>query len=221
MSIYTDLVQLTNKYDATLLAVSKTKPIEDITALYIKGQRVFAENKVQEMAEKYEALPKDIQWHLIGHLQTNKVKYIVPFVHTIHSVDSLKLLQEIQKEASKIYRRVNVLLQLYIATEETKFGLSYTEAQEILDVVAANPDEYNYINICGVMGMASFTDNQVQIRKEFADLKNSFTLLKNTYFPFTTDFKHISMGMSSDYEIALQEGSTMIRIGSLLFGSRN
>jgi PLP dependent protein len=214
------LQTLVHQYDATLLAVSKTKPVQDITALYIKGQRAFAENKVQEMAEKYEALPKDIQWHLIGHLQTNKVKYIVPFVHMIHSVDSLKLIQEIQKEAAKIYRRVNILLQLYVATEDTKFGLSYLEAQEILEVVAANPNDYNYINICGVMGMASYTDNQTQIHTEFADLKNSFTLLKNTYFPFSADFKHISMGMSSDYEIALQEGSTMIRIGSLLFGQR-
>ena len=220
MDTLVKLQALVRQYDATLIAVSKTKPVNDIMSLYLHGQRVFAENKVQEMCEKYEQLPKDIQWHLIGHLQTNKVKYIVPFVHTIHSVDSLKLVQEIQKEAAKIYRRVNVFLQLYIANEDTKFGLSYVEAQEILDAIAATPEDYNYINICGVMGMATYTYDELQIKKEFADLKNSFLLLKNTYFPFTTDFKHISMGMSSDYEIALQQGSTMIRIGSLLFGSR-
>jgi PLP dependent protein len=220
MTAYQSLLQTATNGNALLLAVSKTKPIEDIKALYIQGQLAFAENKVQEMVEKYEALPKELQWHLIGHLQTNKVKYIVPFVHTIHSVDSLKLIQEIQKEAAKIYRRINILLQFYIATEETKFGLTYLEAQEILEVIAANPDEYEYINIVGVMGMASFTDDKNKIRQEFADLKNIFLLLKNTYFPFQSDFKHISMGMSSDYEIALQEGSTIIRIGSLLFGAR-
>jgi PLP dependent protein len=220
MSTYKELLQITNQHQALLLAVSKTKPVEDIEPLYLAGQRAFAENKVQEMCEKYEQLPKDIQWHLIGHLQSNKVKYIASFVHLIHSVDSLKLLQEIQKEGAKIYRRINVLLQFHISTEETKFGLSYLEAKDILDIVSANPDAYNFVNICGVMGMASFTDNQDQVQKEFADLKNTFTLLKNTYFPFASDFKEISMGMSGDYAMALQQGSTMIRIGSLLFGER-
>jgi PLP dependent protein len=220
MSTFLELQRAAKQASALLVAVSKTKPIEDIKGLYLQGQRAFAENKVQEMCDKYEVLPKDIQWHFVGHLQSNKVKYIVSFVHTIHSVDSLKLLQEIQKEAEKIYRRVNVLLQFHIADEETKYGLSYLEAQDILNVIAANPEAYNYINICGVMGMATFTDDTEKVRKEFASLKNMFALLKNTYFPMVSDFKEVSMGMSSDYAIALQEGSTMIRIGSLLFGHR-
>jgi PLP dependent protein len=220
MSTFLELQRAAKQASALLVAVSKTKPIEDIKGLYLQGQRAFAENKVQEMCDKYEVLPKDIQWHFVGHLQSNKVKYIVSFVHTIHSVDSLKLLQEIQKEAEKIYRRVNVLLQFHIADEETKYGLSYLEAQDILNVIAANPEAYNYINICGVMGMATFTDDTEKVRKEFASLKNMFALLKNTYFPMVSDFKEVSMGMSGDYAIALQEGSTMIRIGSLLFGHR-
>ena len=220
MNNYQLLLETTKAKDAALIAVSKTKPIEDIKVVYLQGQRIFAENKVQEMCEKYEHLPKDIQWHLIGHLQTNKVKYIIPFVHTIQSVDSLKLLQEIQKEAKKIFRRINILLQFHIATEETKFGLSLPEAQDILEGLQANPELYDCINICGVMGMASFTDDAAQVRKEIASLKNMFIILKNTYFPFTSSFKEISMGMSGDYQIALEEGSTMIRVGSLLFGSR-
>jgi pyridoxal phosphate enzyme (YggS family) len=220
MNNYQLLLDATKAKDAALIAVSKTKPIEDIKVVYLQGQRIFAENKVQEMCEKYEQLPKDIQWHLIGHLQTNKVKYIIPFVHTIQSVDSLKLLQEIQKEAKKIFRRINILLQFHIATEETKFGLSLPEAQDILEGLQSNPELYDCINICGVMGMASFTDDAAQVRKEFASLKNMFIILKNTYFPFTSSFKEISMGMSGDYQIALEEGSTMIRVGSLLFGSR-
>jgi PLP dependent protein len=220
MSTFLDLQRATKQAGALMIAVSKTKPVEDIKPLYLQGQRAFAENKVQEMCDKYDVLPKDIQWHFVGHLQSNKVKYIVPFVHTIHSVDSLKLLQEIQKEAEKIYRRVNVLLQFHIADEETKYGLSYLEAQDILNVIAANPEAYCYINICGVMGMATFTDDANKVRNEFASLKNMFTLLKNTYFPMVSDFKEVSMGMSGDYAIALQEGSTMIRIGSLLFGHR-
>ena len=220
MNNYQLLLDATKAKDAALIAVSKTKPIEDIKVVYLQGQRIFAENKVQEMCEKYEHLPKDIQWHLIGHLQTNKVKYIIPFVHTIQSVDSLKLLQEIQKEAKKIFRRINILLQFHIATEETKFGLSLPEAQDILERLQANPELYDCINICGVMGMASFTDDAAQVRKEFASLKNMFIILKNTYFPFTSSFKEISMGMSGDYQIALEEGSTMIRVGSLLFGNR-
>jgi PLP dependent protein len=139
----------------------------------------------------------------------------------IHSVDSLKLLQEIQKEGAKIFRRINVLLQFHIAIEETKFGLSYLEAQDILDIVKANPNEYNFVNICGVMGMASFTENKEQVKQEFANLKNIFILLKNTYFPFASDFTEVSMGMSGDFEMAIEQGSTMVRIGSLLFGVRS
>jgi PLP dependent protein len=218
--MYQQLLQDVQKHNATLIAVSKTKPVADIKALYLLGQRHFGENKVQELVDKYESLPKDIQWHLIGHLQTNKVKYIVPFVHLIHSVDSIKLLREIQKEAAKIYRNVSVLLQLYVATEETKFGLSLTEAQELLDEYHQNKEQYNYINICGIMGMASFTDNTAQVQQEFKTLRNNFQILKDTYFPFDNKFREISMGMSGDYAMALAEGSTMIRVGSLLFGAR-
>ncbi len=217
MNILQQLIDTTQQYQAQLIAVSKTKPIEAIKELYVKGQLHFGENRVQELCEKYEALPKDIRWHLIGHLQSNKVKYIVPFVHCIHSIDSLKLLQEVQKEGAKIFRRVNVLLQFHIAQEETKFGLNLTEAQEILEVVKANPQHFEYVNIIGVMGMATFTNNQTQIAEEFASLQNCFTILKNTYFPLQSTFTEISMGMSSDYQLALENGSTMVRVGSLLF----
>jgi PLP dependent protein len=218
--MYQSILQKTHQHSATLVAVSKTKPHEDIKALYQQGQRHFGENKVQELCDKYEALPKDIAWHLIGHLQSNKVKYIVPFVHLIHSVDSIKLLAEIQKEAAKIYRTVDVLIQLYVATEETKFGLSLTEAQELLEEFTTKPEQYSFVNIVGIMGMASFTDNTAQVKEEFKTLRNYFQILKDTFFPFTSKFKEISMGMSGDYELALQEGSTMIRVGSLIFGAR-
>jgi PLP dependent protein len=205
-------------FNAQLIAVSKTKPAEDIKALYHKGQLHFGENKVQELVDKYESLPKDIKWHLIGHLQSNKVKYIVPFVHCIHSIDSIKLLQEVEKEAAKIYRNVDVLIQFHIATEDTKYGLSLLEAKDLCEhFKTAN---YTYAKIRGVMGMATFTDNQQQISKEFEILKGYFTYLKDVYFPFDNHFKEISMGMSSDYPLALQAGSTMVRIGSLLFGNR-
>jgi pyridoxal phosphate enzyme (YggS family) len=217
---YKAIVEECNKHQAQLIAVSKTKPVIDIKQLYVHGQIAFGENKVQELCEKYDALPKDIQWHLIGHLQTNKVKYIVSFVHCIHSVDSLKLIDEIQKEAAKIYRRVNILLQFHIAEEETKFGLNLNEAIELLEFVQANNEKYNYVNIVGVMGMASFTEDENKIASEFKALNQIFLNLKNTFFPFQNSFKEISMGMSSDYKIALKEGSTMVRIGSLLFGSR-
>jgi PLP dependent protein len=218
--MYPQILEEARCAKATLIAVSKTKPIEDLKTLYHQGQKHFGENKVQELCDKYESLPKDIHWHLIGHLQSNKVKYIVPFVHLIHSVDSMKLLNEIQKEAAKIYRRVDVLLQLHIATENTKFGLSYTEADEMLQIVNASPDLYSYTNIVGIMGMASFTENASQVTEEFATLKNYFQLLKDNYYPFDSKFKEISMGMSGDYKLALQNGSTMIRVGSLIFGSR-
>lgn len=202
----------------TLVAVSKTKPAEAIQELYDQGQRAFGENKVQELTWKYEALPKDIEWHAIGHLQTNKVKYIAPFVALIHSVDSLKLLKEIEKQGRKNDRVIEVLLQFHIAEEDTKFGLDLSEAQEIL-----NSDFYKNsknIKVVGVMGMATFTDDTDQVRNEFRRLKNIFIELKKEFFAGDDSFKEISMGMSGDYEIAAEEGSTMVRIGSLLFGAR-
>ncbi len=199
----------------TLVAVSKTKPTSDLQVAYEAGQRDFGENKVQELVDKYAVLPKDIRWHMIGHLQTNKVKYIVPFVHLIHGVDSLKLLQEIEKQASKVGRKVNTLLQYYIAQEESKFGLSAEELEEIIK----NKADFPHINFCGLMGMASFTDDQNIVFKEFSTLKNVFdTLQLNNTFGET--FKTLSMGMSGDYAIAIECGSTMVRVGSSIFGSR-
>ncbi|HLP54601.1 MAG TPA: YggS family pyridoxal phosphate-dependent enzyme [Fluviicola sp.] len=214
------LVDLRTKIpaDVQLIAVSKTKPVELIREVYQAGQRAFGENKVQEMTEKYEQLPKDIQWHLIGHLQTNKVKYIAPFVHLIHAVDSLKLLQEIEKQAAKCGRVIPCLLQFHIAEEETKFGLDFSEAEEILQ--SREFIEMQHVQIVGLMGMASYTDNQEQIRDEFRNLNNYFQIIKSHYFKFNPDFKHLSMGMSGDFELAIEEGSTMVRIGSTLFGSR-
>lgn len=214
------LVDLRTKIpaDVQLIAVSKTKPVELIREVYQAGQRAFGENKVQEMTEKYEQLPKDIQWHLIGHLQTNKVKYIAPFVHLIHAVDSLKLLQEIEKQAAKCGRVIPCLLQFHIAEEETKFGLDFSEAEEILQ--SREFIEMQHVQIVGLMGMASYTENQEQIRDEFRNLNNYFQIIKSHYFKFNPDFKHLSMGMSGDFELAIEEGSTMVRIGSTLFGSR-
>lgn len=203
-----------------LVAVSKTKPVEEIMPIYNKGQRIFGENKVQEMVDKYEQMPKDIQWHLIGHLQTNKVKYIAPFVSMIHSIDSLKLLDEVEKQAAKNNRVIDVLLQMHVAHEETKFGLDETELVELLDYYLANSTNYAHVNIVGIMGMATNTDDENQIRKEFNQLKGIFLHIKNSYFLNKKDFTEISMGMSSDYKIAIEEGSTMVRIGSLLFGNR-
>ncbi len=201
-----------------LIAVSKTKHASDIQTLYDAGQRAFGENKVQELVDKYEVLPKDIQWHLIGHLQTNKVKYIAPFVHLIHGVDSFKLLKEINKEATKNKRIIPCLLQFHIAQEETKFGFSFEEAQEMLE--SNEFIELQHINIHGVMGMASFTEDTQLIHEEFQTLHNYFQLIKSHYFKFNPDFKELSMGMSSDYQIAMEEGSTMVRVGSTIFGSR-
>lgn len=201
-----------------LVAVSKTKSVEEIMPIYAAGQRVFGENKVQEICEKYEVMPKDIDWHLIGHLQTNKVKYIAPFVAMIHAVDSLKLLVEINKQATKNERIIPCLLQFHIADEQSKFGLSIGEATELL-----TNDSYkslNNIQLVGVMGMATFTDDTVQIHKEFKTLKSLFEELKATHFSTDSNFKEISMGMSGDYEIAIEEGSTIVRIGSKIFGSR-
>lgn len=205
-------------YGARLVAVSKTKPVEDILQLYHAGQRIFGENKVQELVSKYEALPKDIEWHLIGHLQTNKVKYVAPFVSLIQSVDSLKLLQEIDKQAAKNNRTINCLLQVYIASEETKFGLDETELISLL-----NSSEFaalNNIRICGLMGMATNTTNERQIESEFARLKNIFNTLQSRYFTQAPYFCELSMGMSSDYQLALQQGATLVRVGSILFGTR-
>lgn len=201
-----------------LIAVSKTKPVEDILQLYNAGQRIFGENKVQEICAKYEQLPEDIEWHLIGHLQTNKVKYVAPFVRLIHSVDSLKLLIEIDKQAKKNNRVIDVLLQIYIADEETKFGLSEKEATALLQSPAYNT--LQHVRICGLMGMATNTDDEAKINAEFASLQQFFLQLKSVFFSGQTFFKELSMGMSSDYKIALQHGATYVRIGSRLFGER-
>ena len=202
-----------------LVAVSKTKPVEDLQEAYDAGQRVFGENHALEMRDKHEVLPKDIDWHFIGHLQTNKIKYIVSYVKLIHSIDTFNLLQAVNKEAVKHNRVVDCLLQFHIAEEETKFGLDMAEAEEILnsDIFKAMKN----IQICGVMGMATNTDDMTQVRKEFHHLKEIFTTLKSKYFADCEWFKEISMGMSHDYPIAIEEGSTMVRVGSKIFGERN
>ena len=202
----------------SLIAVSKTKPVSDLQEAYDAGQRAFGENKVQELVDKYEVLPKDIEWHLIGHLQTNKVKYIAPFVHLIHAVDILKLLMEINKHAEKNERKIDVLLQFHIAQEETKFGLSLEEAQELIGSAAFKSCQH--IRVVGVMGMASFVEDEQQIHGEFHTLKGIFDELRSSNFKDLSYFKEISMGMSGDYQIAMEEGSTMIRVGSSIFGGR-
>lgn len=213
------LVKTLEEHRVTLVAVSKTHPPERILTLYEEGLRIFGENRAQELVAKREALPKDIEWHLIGHLQTNKVKSIAPFVRLIHSVDSLHLLQEIEKQASLSWRVIDCLLQFHIATEETKFGLTPEEAVALLDSEAFRAMQS--VRICGVMGMASFSDNEDQVRSEFRHLHQIFQDLKIRYFANSPWFREISMGMSSDWEIAVAEGSTMVRIGSLLFGERS
>ena len=201
-----------------LVAVSKTKPVSDIMNAYNKGQRYFGENRVQELLNKKELLPPDIKWHLIGHLQSNKVKYIVPFISMIQSVDSYKLLITINSEAIKIKKVVDCLLQIHIAAEETKFGFTMYELNESLqsDIIL----KLSNVRICGVMGMATFTSDTDQVKKEFRYLRDCFHSLKDTYFKTSTYFKEISMGMSGDFKIAIQEGSTMVRVGSLIFGER-
>lgn len=213
-----NLVRAQIPEQVTLIAVSKTKPVSDLQAAYDAGQRHFGENKVQEMVEKAAQLPSDIHWHLIGHLQTNKVKYMASFVHLIHGVDSLKLLQEIDKQAKKAGRTQDVLLQFYIAQEDTKFGLDLQEALAIIDSIEFQ--QLKRIRVCGVMGMASNTSDQKQVAREFAALKKIFDTLKNKYFHDTLVFKEISMGMSGDYQLAIQNGSTMVRVGSKIFGGR-
>jgi pyridoxal phosphate enzyme (YggS family) len=204
---------------ATLIAVSKTKPVSDIIALYEAGHRDFGENYVQELTGKQPQLPDDLRWHFIGHLQSNKVKYIAPFVYMIHGVESLKLLREINKQGEKCGRRIKCLLQLFVASEETKFGLDETEAQELLRQVHGS-EKMEFVEICGVMAMASFTENKEQVRGEFKKVRSIFDNLKLQYFDGDSGFSVISMGMSGDYAVALEEGSTMIRVGSLIFGER-
>ncbi|OSZ78804.1 YggS family pyridoxal phosphate enzyme [Chitinophagaceae bacterium IBVUCB1] len=215
--------QLTNELAAksiTLVAVSKTKPAADVQALYNAGQRDFGENYVQELVDKQPVLPQDIRWHYIGHLQSNKVKYIAPFVYLIHAVDSFKLLQEIDKQAAKHNRTINILLQLHIANEDTKHGLDERGMIELLDYYEAQKDTLQHIQICGLMGMATFTDDEAQVRAEFARLHNFYKHIKATYFIAQPQFNTCSIGMSGDYNIAIAEGSTMVRIGSMLFGAR-
>jgi PLP dependent protein len=203
----------------TLVCVSKTKPNEYIMEAYESGERVFGENKAQELRQKHETLPKDIQWHFIGHLQENKIKYIIDYVTLIHSVDSLKLLIEINKQALKHSRIVDCLLEIDISHEESKFGLSREEATKLLE--DSEYKQLKNIRLCGVMGVGSITTDREQTRKEFRELKELFTFLKTTYFPTADYFKQVSMGMTHDYDIALKEGATIVRIGSKIFGERN
>jgi pyridoxal phosphate enzyme (YggS family) len=201
-----------------LIAVSKTHPAQSIQEAYDAGQRIFGENKVQELVPKYEVLPKDIQWHLIGHLQSNKVRYVAPFVSLIHSVDSIKLLEEIDKQGRKINRVIHCLLQIHIAQEETKFGLDENELLQLMN--SSTLSGYTHIHIEGLMGMATLTENKELIRKEFRSLKKIFDRISLLNKPANVEMKELSMGMSSDYRIAVEEGSTMVRIGTAIFGQR-
>lgn len=222
MSIAKNLLSIkaTLPEHVTLVAVSKTKPIPDLMEAYESGQRIFGENKIQEMAEKWEQMPKDIQWHMIGHVQTNKVKFMAQFVSLIHGVDSLKLLDEINKQALKNNRIIDCLLQIHIAEEETKFGLDEEELNGILRFITQNSEIYKNIRIVGLMGMATFTDDKEQIKKEFNHLKSIFDGLQQLQTE-NCQLKTISMGMSGDYQLAIECGSTMVRIGSSIFGGRN
>ncbi|RGM46285.1 MULTISPECIES: YggS family pyridoxal phosphate-dependent enzyme [Bacteroides] len=202
-----------------LVAVSKFHPNEAIEEAYRAGQRVFGESKVQEMTAKYESLPKDIEWHFIGHLQTNKIKYIVPYVSLIHGIDSYKLLTEVNKQAAKVNRTINCLLQLHIAQEETKFGFSFDECRKML--TTGEWKELKNIRICGLMGMATNTDNTEQIKAEFCSISNFFNEVKSTWFINEKTFCELSMGMSHDYHEAIAAGSTLVRVGSKIFGERN
>jgi hypothetical protein len=204
--------------NVTLIAVSKTQPVASILEAYQAGQRAFGENKIQEMAEKFDTLPKDIEWHMIGHLQSNKVKYMAHFVHLIHGVDSFKTLEEINKQALKHNRIINCLLEVKIASEETKFGLTFEEVEQLLK--SEELKNLKNVNISGLMGMASFTEDIEVIRNEFKTLKTFFNSLQK-YKSFNVNPTILSMGMSGDYKIAIEEGSTMIRVGSAIFGSRN
>jgi hypothetical protein len=219
MSIVQNLQKIKTELpeQVTLVAVSKTKPVEDILEAYQAGQRIFGENKVQEMTDKWEQLPKDIEWHMIGHLQTNKVKYLIPYVQLIHGVDSLKLLQEINRQAARFNKKINCLLQVHIAQEDTKFGFNAAEIKDLLQ--SDEFKSFQNIQVRGFMGMASFTDNETQIKAEFNSLKNIFDQHKNLTLPhFKCEI--LSMGMSGDYALAIECGSNMVRIGSSIFGSR-
>ncbi|MFZ1807768.1 MAG: YggS family pyridoxal phosphate-dependent enzyme [Cyclobacteriaceae bacterium] len=199
-----------------LIAVSKTQPKEKVMEAYNTGQRIFGENKVKELENKWNELPKDIEWHMIGHLQTNKVKYIAPFVSLIHSVDSQKLLEEINKQGNKANRVIPCLLQVHIASEDSKFGLKYDQLLTLLETV----NDYPFVKVTGLMGMATLTDDEAIIRKEFAQLKQHFDDLKSKKFSKNIEMKELSMGMSSDYSIAVELGSTMVRVGTAIFGDR-
>ena len=214
-----NIVRATVPSNVTLIAVSKTKPVSDLQEAYDAGQRIFGENKALEMRDKHQVLPDDIQWHFIGHLQTNKIKYIAPFVTLIHAIDSLSLLEAVNKEAVKNNRVIDCLLQFHIAQEDTKFGLDMEEAKALLE--SDSFKDLKNVNIVGVMGMATFTDDSAQVRTEFKNLKNIFDTLKENYFADKDSFKEISMGMSDDYPIAIEEGATMVRVGSKIFGARN
>ena len=215
---YYQIKESLQEKNVELVAISKTKPIEAIQEFYNLGQRVFGENRAREMQSKYEALPKDIEWHMVGHMQTNKVKYIAPFVHLIHSIDSLSLLEEVNKRARQNNRNIQVLLQIHIALEQHKFGFDLAEIKAILQ----SPSFHNlkHIEVMGLMGMATFTDNEQQVRKEFQYMKACFKDIQTSFFPEVDSFNTLSMGMSGDYKIAIEEGANMVRIGSLLFGHR-
>lgn len=213
-----DIVRATVPENVTLIAVSKTKPVSDLQEAYDAGQRIFGENKALEMRDKHRVLPDDIQWHFIGHLQTNKIKYIAPFVTLLHSIDSTSLLEAVNKEAAKNNRVIDCLLQFHIAQEDTKFGLDMEEAKAMIE--SENFKKLNNVRIVGVMGMATFTDDVNQVRDEFKTLKNIFDTLKENHFK-EDSFKEISMGMSDDYPVAIEEGATMVRVGSKIFGARN
>jgi len=221
MDIASNIAEIKSKIpeNVKLVAVSKTKPNEDILEAYHTGHKVFGENKVQDLVQKYEELPRDIEWHFIGHLQTNKVKYIAPFVSLIHGVDSFKILKAISKEAVKNDRVISCLLQFHIAAESTKFGFSPDEVKSMLE--STDFEALENIKIAGVMGMATYTEDENQIRNEFKELSEIFKILKKDYFTDSVFFREISMGMSDDFPVAIEEGSTIIRVGSKIFGERN
>lgn len=216
---YQTILSELDAQEATLVAVSKTKPNPAILGLYEQGQRDFGENRVQELTDKFESLPKDIRWHFIGHLQTNKVKYLAPFIHLLHAGDSPRVLRELNKQAARNERIIDFLFQFKIAEEDTKYGFDWEQAVAFLE--DSSFQELSNIRPVGVMGMATFTENNAQIRQEFTQLRTFFDQLKNRYFAQANYFREISMGMSGDYPIALELGSTMVRIGTLLFGPRS
>jgi len=217
---YGNLIDEMKKSGATLIAVSKTKPSEDIMELYDLGHRDFGENYVQELVKKQAELPQDIRWHFIGHLQSNKIKMIAPYVHLIHGVDSIKLLEAIDKEGRKLNKKINCLLQVHVAKEETKFGFDLTEARQSAAMYFLEK-KYAFVNLCGIMGMASFSKDEALLKQEFGTLKTLYDELRTVYGADAADFNTLSMGMSGDYPIALASGSNMVRVGSLLFGARS